>query len=225
MLSLPFLLQLVAVPAILLFFPELRTSSLSSSVQPAAAGSQTTAVRPRPIATAQSTVVNKHAVRQQSAPVHPASSAIESLKDHFEIAAAAAAALLQQLKHGMARSTRTMQDALPQPVRDLTLKLQQKKPGAAAEKLTSQHSNSEHQRYFDELERTKLIAADVIESPGWSEVLQRDGVTVHKKYLAKDAYGSAFACVKATAVVDASPATLMQLLLDSTRVLEYNRYR
>jgi hypothetical protein len=134
--------------------------------------------------------------------------------------------VLQQLKHSMAHHTRTMQDVLPQPVRELALILQQKPVEAnGREAVASQHSHAEHQRYFDELERTKLIAADVIESPGWSEVLQRDGVTVHKKYLDKDAYGSAFACVKATAVVDASPATLMQLLLDSTRVLEYNRYR
>jgi hypothetical protein len=215
MLSLPVLLQLVAVPALLLFFPELRASS-SVHLKPAA--SHKTEVP------AHSPVVKKHIAQQPAAQVHPAAATvIESLK---ELAAAAAAAVLQQLKHGMAHHARTMQDVLPQPVRELALKLQQKPVGTnCREAVASQHSHSEHQRYFDELERTKLVAADVIESPGWSEVLQRDGVTVHKKYLDKDAYGSAFACVKATAVVDASPATLMQLLLDSTRVLEYNRYR
>eukprot|EP00953_Heterococcus_sp_UTEX-ZZ885_P031519 16535-Heterococcus_DN1.PRE.2 len=219
MLSLPVLLQLVAVPALLLFFPELRASS-SVHLKPAAsAGSHKTEVH----ATEHSSVIKKHAAQQPAAQVHPAAATvIESLK---ELAAAAAAAVLQQLKHSMAHHARTMQDVLPQPVRELALKLQQKPVEAnGREAVASQHSHAEHQRYFDELERTKLIAADVIESPGWSEVLQRDGVTVHKKYLDKDAYGSAFACVKATAVVDASPATLMQLLLDSTRVLEYNRY-
>jgi hypothetical protein len=222
MLSLPVLLQLVAVPALLLFFPELRTSS-SFQLRPEATGSHKTEVRPRQAATAQSSVVKKHAAQQHAVQPPAAASVIESLKERYGLAAAAAAAVLQQLKLGMAHHTRTVQDALPQPVRDLALKLQQK-PIAAPEQVAAQQ-HSEHQRYFDELERTKLIAADVIESPDWSEVLQRDGVTVHKKYLDKDAYGSAFACVKATAVVDASPATLMQLLLDSTRVLEYNRYR
>eukprot|EP00953_Heterococcus_sp_UTEX-ZZ885_P031521 16536-Heterococcus_DN1.PRE.2 len=204
MISLSVLLQLVAVPALLLFFPELRASSSVQLRLEAAAGSHKTEMWPRQAATEHSSVVKKHAAQQPAAQVHP---------------------VLQQLKHGMAHHARTMQDVLPQPVRELALKLQQKPVGTnCRQAVASQHSHSEHQRYFDELERTKLVAADVIESPGWSEVLQRDGVTVHKKYLDKDAYGSAFACVKATAVVDASPATLMQLLLDSTRVLEYNRY-
>jgi hypothetical protein len=54
-------------------------------------------------------------------------------------------------------------------------------------------------------------------------VAERNGVTVSKKWLPKGAYGEAYPCVKACAVVEVDAETLVDLLMDSSRVREYNR--
>ncbi|KAG5187597.1 hypothetical protein JKP88DRAFT_149175, partial [Tribonema minus] len=79
-------------------------------------------------------------------------------------------------------------------------------------------------RYFDELEAARRMAEAIMPDPGWVEVHQKDGVTVWKKWLPKGVYGSQYPCVKATAVVEVNAEAFVDLILDSSRVLEYNRY-
>lgn len=60
-------------------------------------------------------------------------------------------------------------------------------------------------------------------TPGWAEAAQRDGITVWKKYFPKDEYGYQYPCVKARGVITGSAEEVMGMIIDSTRVLEYNR--
>eukprot|EP00752_Nemacystus_decipiens_P001578 g1539.t1 len=79
-------------------------------------------------------------------------------------------------------------------------------------------------KYLAELQLAQESAERALGTPGWEEVAQRDGVTVWKKYFPKDEYGYKYPCVKARGIIEGSAAEVMGMIVDSTRVLEYNRY-
>jgi len=77
----------------------------------------------------------------------------------------------------------------------------------------------------------------VIDSSGWKHVVTVEGeypVTVWKKTIepgtyiatgaANDAAAAKFACIKATAIIDAPPREVYKLFLDNLRVNEYNEH-
>ncbi len=77
----------------------------------------------------------------------------------------------------------------------------------------------------DKVLRRVLACLDETEADGWEFVGETQGVKVHRKNLpALDGRLSKFACVKATGVIDASPATILALFADNLRVPEYNKF-
>eukprot|EP00903_Cladosiphon_okamuranus_P013797 g12840.t1 len=85
-------------------------------------------------------------------------------------------------------------------------------------------SDSRTNKYLAELQLAQESAERALGAPGWEEVAQRNGVTVWKKYFPKDEYGYKYPCVKARGIIEGSAAEVMGMIVDSTRVLEYNRY-
>ncbi|CAM9100223.1 unnamed protein product [Chrysoparadoxa australica] len=83
---------------------------------------------------------------------------------------------------------------------------------------------ADHSKYLADLEDAKSYAFEVMRPEGWSQVAERGGVKAHKKYLPQSAYGSKYPCVKAEGVIQGSPAEVKEMMLDSERVLEYNKY-
>ncbi|CAM9202226.1 unnamed protein product [Ectocarpus sp. 12 AP-2014] len=79
-------------------------------------------------------------------------------------------------------------------------------------------------KYLAELQLAQESAERALGTPGWAEVAHRGGVTVWKKYFPKDEYGYQYPCVKARGIIEGSAAEVMSMIVDSTRVLEYNRY-
>ncbi|CBJ49103.1 conserved unknown protein [Ectocarpus siliculosus] len=79
-------------------------------------------------------------------------------------------------------------------------------------------------KYLAELQLAQESAERALGTPGWEEVAHRGGVTVWKKYFPKDEYGYKYPCVKARGIIEGSAAEVMSMIVDSTRVLEYNRY-
>ncbi|CAM9294264.1 unnamed protein product [Pylaiella littoralis] len=79
-------------------------------------------------------------------------------------------------------------------------------------------------KYLAELQLARESAERALGTPGWEEVAQRSGVTVWKKYFPKDEYGHRYPCVKARGIIEGSAAEVMGMIVDSARVLEYNRY-
>lgn len=69
----------------------------------------------------------------------------------------------------------------------------------------------------------KESAERALGTPGWAEVAQRSGITVWKMYFPKDEYGHQYPCVKARGVIIGSAEEVMGMIVDSARVLEYNR--
>eukprot|EP00624_Nannochloropsis_granulata_P000143 evm.model.NODE_1050_length_13595_cov_28.766165.2 len=63
------------------------------------------------------------------------------------------------------------------------------------------------------------------EADGWEFVTETNGVRVHRKSLpSMDGKLSKYCCVKATGILAASPADILTLFEDNTRVAEYNKF-
>ena len=67
-------------------------------------------------------------------------------------------------------------------------------------------------------------ALAILEGGGWKAAVERDGVTTWKKYLPSDVEGSEFPVVKANAMVQAPVSEVVDMIDDSSRIKEYNKY-
>lgn len=77
----------------------------------------------------------------------------------------------------------------------------------------------------DKVLRRALECLDQGEADGWEFVTETNGVRVHRKSLpSMDGKLSKYCCVKATGILAASPADILTLFEDNTRVAEYNKF-
>jgi len=77
----------------------------------------------------------------------------------------------------------------------------------------------------DKVLRRALECLDQGEADGWEFVTETKGVRVHRKSLpSMDGKLSKYCCVKASGVLAASPADILTLFEDNTRVAEYNKF-
>lgn len=77
----------------------------------------------------------------------------------------------------------------------------------------------------DKVLRRALDCLDQGEADGWEFVTDTNGVRVHRKSLpSMDGKLSKYCCVKATGILAASPADILTLFEDNTRVSEYNKF-
>ncbi|TFJ87179.1 hypothetical protein NSK_001511 [Nannochloropsis salina CCMP1776] len=62
------------------------------------------------------------------------------------------------------------------------------------------------------------------EGGGWHPVSEKEDTKIWRRNLAEDAYGREYPCLKLSTMLHASPEAVMDLLVDSERVGEYNKY-
>mmetsp|Transcript_14151 Transcript_14151/g.18532 ORF Transcript_14151/g.18532 Transcript_14151/m.18532 type:complete len:377 (+) Transcript_14151:186-1316(+) len=69
-----------------------------------------------------------------------------------------------------------------------------------------------------------LEAEQMIQERGWRAVIEKNGIQVWKMYLPSSREGSEYPLVKATGVIDAPPEKVLEMMIDSQRVKEYNKF-
>jgi len=74
------------------------------------------------------------------------------------------------------------------------------------------------------LKELREAAAEALAFGGWDSVIDKDGVKVWKRYYGSDVYGAEMPAVKSHAVVTATPEQIADLIFDSDRCKEYNKY-
>ena len=62
------------------------------------------------------------------------------------------------------------------------------------------------------------------EEDDWHPVSEKEDTKVWRRMMAEDAYGREYPCLKLSTVLHAPPDAVMELLVDSGRVGEYNKY-
>lgn len=102
------------------------------------------------------------------------------------------------------------------------------------EKLTSSTSlydelvsRKKSQYYYSSLTDSTLSQVLKLIDPadeGWDLIRSQDGISVMRKFMGSSAQSFKYACVRAEGVLRASPAQILSLFEDNTRVSEYNKF-
>lgn len=91
--------------------------------------------------------------------------------------------------------------------------------------IARKESNLYAESLNDKVLRRVLECLDQGEEDGWEFVTETKGIKVHRKNLpSMDGRVSKYCCVKASGVLDASPADILKLFEDNERVPEYNKF-